>query len=94
MTGGRLLVVRHAENGLGVSRWGFAVGKRIAKKAAVRNRVRRRLRECGRLLTVRGGVDLIVSARGGAVEASFQELREELERALGRARLLEAAPAA
>ena len=90
VTSGPLLVVRHLPNELGVSRWGFAVGKRLAKKATDRNRIRRRLRECMRSLPVREGFDLIVTARGRALEASFGEFRVEMERVLRRAGLLEA----
>jgi ribonuclease P protein component len=58
----------------------------------VRNRVRRRLRELFRrnrdLFGERGG-DLVINARPSAVQASFEELREEyrslVERSLARA---------
>jgi len=86
---GPLLLLRYRANGTGVTRWGFAVGKRITKLATERNRTRRRLREVARRLPVRGGYDVIVVGRGGCATASSSELREALERRLARAGLLE-----
>jgi ribonuclease P protein component len=88
VTGGPLLVVRQRANDLGTVRWGFAVGKRLAKQAVTRNLVKRRLREAARGLPVPGGHDVIVTARQGAVEASYAELRRALEQGLVRAGLL------
>lgn len=88
VTSGPLLVVRAHRTEAGVARWGFAVGKRISKKAVVRNRIRRRLREASRALPVAGGVDIIVTARLGTLDASFGQLRLALEQGMRRASLL------
>ena len=73
--GNRLLVMYVRRNRLGVNRVGVTVGKKLGK-AVVRNRVRRRLREVYRLHESRflPGWDIVVVARGRAVEASFQDL--------------------
>jgi ribonuclease P protein component len=84
-TSGPLVVLRVLANDEGVTRWGFAVGKRIAKKAVVRNRVRRRLREAAGAMSVCEGQDVVVTARAAAIGASFAELREALARGLRRA---------
>jgi ribonuclease P protein component len=89
---GPLLVVRHLPNADGPTRWGFAVGKRISKKAVERNLVRRRLREGARVLPVTPGRDIVVTARAKALEASFSELQAALAAVLERAGLLEEAP--
>ncbi len=86
---GPLLVLRHWQSGEGPSRWGFAVGKRISKKAVERNRLRRRLREAARLLAVVPGQDIVVTARGRALESSFGDIQGALAAALGRAGLLQ-----
>ncbi len=84
--GGPLLVLRvHANEAGGSSRWGFAVGKRISKKAVTRNLIKRRLREAARVLPVRGGCDIVVTARNGTFDASFNQLQAALERSLRRA---------
>ena len=91
VVGGPLLVVRHLPNGLGHPRWGFAVGKRIARKAVDRNRTKRRLREVARATPLSAGADVIVTARVPALTASPRELRHAIERGLRKAGLLGAA---
>lgn len=57
-------------------RFGFAVSSRLGG-AVQRNRVRRRLRESVRQLNMTGdcaGLDVVVIARQGAVEADFHRL--------------------
>jgi ribonuclease P protein component len=88
---GPLLVVRVMPNGLETTRWGFAVGKRLVKQAAHRNRLRRRLRELARTLPVRLGFDVVVTARAGCAESDAARLRAALVGALRRAALLEEA---
>lgn len=85
---GPLLVLRYRANGLGYTRWGFAVGRRVARNAVDRNRVRRRLREAARTLGVAEGYDVIVTARAMAVGASYRELKGALGALLRRAGLL------
>lgn len=90
--GGPLLVVRHSPNGLDTTRWGFAVGKRLAKRATDRNRTKRRVRACAEQLRVIPGIDIVVTARNGAIEAPYSDLCRALERTMRRARLLQAPP--
>jgi len=86
--GGPLVVLRHIPSDGPVARWGFAVGKRLSKRAVRRNRVKRRLKAAAETYPVRSGVDIVVTARNGAVEASFHDLRVALGRVLGRAGLI------
>ncbi len=86
---GPLLVLRvHTREKGDLARWGFAVGKRISKKAVARNLIKRRLREAARVLPVRGGCDIVVTARNGTLDASFAQLQAALEQSLRRANLL------
>lgn len=87
VTSGPLIVLRVVPNGQDVTRWGFAVGKRISKRAVVRNRIRRRLREAARAMDVPEGYDVVVTARNGTIEASYAALSKALGRAVGRAAL-------
>jgi len=73
-----LLVVRSAPNGVGATRCGFAVGKRLAPRAVDRNRTRRRLREALRTLSLPAGTDIVVTARAPALTAPLSELRAAL----------------
>jgi ribonuclease P protein component len=84
----RLLAVRSIANESELTRYAFAISKRVGK-AVVRNRVRRRLREVLRLTPVREGFDVVVTVRPDAATASFWDLKAELTMLLKRARLLE-----
>lgn len=80
---GKDLIVIAVPNGrLRESRLGLAIGKRIAKRAVDRNRLRRRIREAFRLEypALPEGVDLVVlGARPGA-DPDLAEVRQELVR--------------
>lgn len=80
----RTLAVRLRRNGLGLVRYGFAIG-RATGGAVVRNRVRRRLRVLMRELPPCGGYDVFVTAREGIADAGFASLRAELRSAVGAA---------
>ena len=69
------LVLYARKNRLEENRVGVTVSKKLGK-AVVRNRVRRRLREVYRLHESRflPGWDIVVVARGRAVDASFSDL--------------------
>lgn len=83
----RYLVLVARPNDMGVSRFGFAVGKRIGK-AVVRNKTKRRLRESARLTPVKAGWDLVVIARKDASSADFHQLRHSMTSLLRRAGVL------
>ena len=84
-----LLVLRAAPNGLPYARFGFVVGRRVARRAVVRNRTRRRMREIARRTPVRAGWDLLFIARQPAAQARFVELREAMTQLEQRAGLLD-----
>jgi ribonuclease P protein component len=84
----RLLAVRSVANGQPLSRFAYAIPKRVGT-AVVRNRVRRRLREAIRMLPFQEGYDVVISVRPEAAPASFHDLKQELTLLLRRARLLD-----
>ncbi len=84
---GPFFVLRARPNDLGHPRWGFAVGKRLLRKATARNRVRRRLREAARQSGVTGSMDLVLTARRSAIDASFADLVKAIRKAARRAGL-------
>lgn len=71
-------------------RGGFTISRRVDKRAAVRNRIRRRLREVYRLNRSRLApeFDFVVVAKGSAVRASFSELERDLLGAFTKAGLV------
>lgn len=93
----KYLSLRYLPTDTAEVRVGIVVSKRVGK-AVIRNTVRRRLREALRTILrsskcrvcARGrpSYDLLVIARPEAAAASYQELRDALERALKRAALL------
>jgi ribonuclease P protein component len=86
---GKLLSVRSVANELPLSRYAYAISKRVGP-AVVRNRVRRRLREVLRILPLHEGFDIVISVRPEAATASFWALKSELTLLLRRAKLLNA----
>jgi ribonuclease P protein component len=82
---GKLFSVHVLPNTVGRSRLGLSVSKKVGT-AVKRNRVRRRLKEIFRssLAGLPGELDLVVSARPAAAEASFEELSEEFLRGMSK----------
>ena len=84
-----LLATRVLRTDLGSTRFGLATSKAIGS-AVVRNRVRRRLREVLRSMSLelRPGWDVLVIARPGLVTADHRTLQETLGRLLRRSGVL------
>jgi ribonuclease P protein component len=82
-----MLVMRAMPNGLGFSRYGFSVGKRLGG-AVVRNRTKRRLREILRSTRLKPGWDIIFIARPPAANAGFAGLEKSVRGLLSWAGLL------
>ena len=87
----RLLVIRYLTNGNNYSRFAFLVSKRVGN-AAVRNKVKRRLREAIRLNSVKAGWDALFIVRRGAGSAKYQDLKDAIDNLLQRANLVDEPP--
>jgi len=83
-----VVALRILERGKGPTRVGFAVGKRLDKRAVIRNRVRRRLREVLRRLDLRPGFDVVVLARRPALAEPAAVLRDDVAAVCRKAGLL------
>ncbi|HYZ05945.1 MAG TPA: ribonuclease P protein component [Rubrobacter sp.] len=81
---GRLFSVHAFPNEHGTPRLGLSVSRKVGN-AVMRNAVRRRLREVFHscISEMSKNLDLVVSARPAAAEATFEELREEFSKSLG-----------
>lgn len=84
-----VLSVKAAASGQSVSRFVVVVGKKIDKRAVVRNRLRRRLVELVRthLTTVRPGYDIVITVHTNFNDLSAPKLLECLNEAFSRARV-------
>jgi ribonuclease P protein component len=80
----RHLVVHFLPNALGHDRYGISTGRRLGG-AVTRNRVRRRIRHILRATAQPDGpgLDILIVIRASGAQASFDELRQGLERLLG-----------
>jgi len=84
------LVLRFMTNQREESRVGFVCGKKVAKRAVARNKIKRRLREIVRALlpSIKPGFDLVFLTRPGAADLEFEEMGLIVEGLLERARVL------
>jgi ribonuclease P protein component len=82
--------IRCAPNRIGRLRATVVAGLKVSKRSTVRNRVKRLIREAiqRNLVSIRADADLVVYAKPAAVGKSYQQLAEELGRALSRAHIL------
>jgi len=84
------LILRSLRNKLKRTRIGFVVSRKIAKKAVLRNKIKRRLREAVRpnLAKVKSGYDLIFFTKKGIEGKDFWQIKEAVSKLLQRAKLL------
>lgn len=73
----------------GASRFAFVVSQKVSKKATVRNKIRRRLREVARPLIgkIKNKVDGVFVALPGLEKKDFTETKENLERIIKKTKL-------
>jgi len=72
----------YTPNGLDLSRFGFIVSTRISKKAVLRNRAKRLLREVVRALLpkMKGGFDVLFLAKKETIKASQAQILKEAKK--------------
>jgi ribonuclease P protein component len=81
---GPFCILRGWKSGSKPSKIGFVASGKMFKKAVLRNRVRRRMREAFRpfLASVPDGYDLIFVGRPEVLTANFAEMRKSIEHLL------------
>lgn len=81
------LLLKKAKNNLTETRFGFAVGLKVSKKAVVRNKIKRQLREAIRtnLKSIKPGFDIIISAIPGI---DLNEINQTVNKLLKKSELI------
>ena len=84
------LFFKFAKNNLKVSRFGFVASKNFFKKATLRNKIVRRLREIvkRKLPEIKKGVDGVLMARSGIEVKSFRQVELEVEKLFKKAKIV------
>lgn len=84
------LVFKMARSRLKNSRFGFVVGKNVSKKANIRNKIKRRLREIVRIKIkkIKKGIDVVFIVQPGLETKDFWEIEEIINKILRRAKIL------
>lgn len=72
------LSLKKAKNNLPETRIGFLVGLKISKKAVIRNKIKRRLREMARLHIneFKEGFDVVIFVRPDITLKNYQEIEQ------------------
>lgn len=83
------LFIKVVPNHLKVSKFGFIVGEKVSRKATLRNKTKRRLRELTRirLSKIKTGFDVALVAIPGLENKSFEEMENLIDRIFKKAKL-------
>lgn len=85
------LYLKVKKNNLESSRFAFVVSKKISKKAVIRNKIKRRLRELVKikLTQIKKGLDIIIVVTPGFEVSDFLELEEIINNLFNKAGILD-----
>jgi len=85
-----LLKLKYLANDQELSRLAIVVSTKVSRKAVLRNRLKRQLREIIRLnqKNIKPGYDIIVSVNSQALNKNYQQLEKSIGTLLAKAKLL------
>ena len=83
------LFLKIKKNNFGKKRFGFIVSQKVSKKAILRNRIKRKLREIIRekLPSIKPGIDGVLVAQPGLEKKDFSEIKETINSLFKRAKV-------
>jgi ribonuclease P protein component len=86
----RNLLLIFGEGLSSASRFGIVITRRLDTRSSVRNRVKRKIREVLRLnrCKLKGNFDILIIARQGITECSFQEIEKQILDSLRKAKCI------
>lgn len=81
---GKLVFLKIIKNKKNISRFGFIVSSKISKKAVIRNKIKRQLREIIRhnLDKIKTGIDVTIIAKQEIINKEYQEIKNDFENLL------------
>ncbi|MFA6171381.1 MAG: ribonuclease P protein component [Patescibacteria group bacterium] len=83
------LGVKCAKNGLEISRFGILTGTKVSKKAVIRNKIKRRIRQA--LITqmdlLKSGYDCAIICRPPVVKKDYQDILKLLQHSFSKLKL-------
>ena len=85
-----IIGIKFVANNLENSRFGIIVSNKISKKAVVRNRIKRQIREIIRLNldNIEKGFDIVIITRIGIVGKKYQEIEKDILEIFKKTKLL------
>lgn len=77
---GSFIFLRIVKNNLDINRFAFVISTKISKKAVVRNKIRRQLREIIKkdILKTKQGFDFILIAKSQIINQDFKGIEKEI----------------
>ncbi|MFH0856794.1 MAG: ribonuclease P protein component [bacterium] len=86
----KILGIKYVKNEINITRFGIIISNKVSKKAVVRNKIKRRLREILRLNfdQIKKGCDIAILARPGISNCEYDELEKNIEYALRKTGLI------
>lgn len=83
-------VIKYQRNQTESKRFSFVISTKVDKKAVVRNRLKRQLREVARRLLpdINPGFDILIIAKKQALDLDFEKLSKQISFSLVKARVL------
>jgi ribonuclease P protein component len=89
--GERFIAIKSLKNNLSYSRFGFLVGLKVSKKAVVRNKIKRRIRESVKLKLdkIKPGFDIVVLTKPEITEKDYSEIKKAINSVLEKGNLLQ-----
>ena len=84
------LILKIVLNNLTIGRFGFIVSQKISKKASVRNKIKRRLRELVRLKLpqIKKGMDGVLVVLPGLEAEDFKEMEKIINKLFKKSKLI------
>ena len=82
------LILKITKNALSQTRFGFIVSKKVSKKATLRNKIKRKLREIVSQKEVKKGIDILLIAMPGLETKDFWGIDETLSKLFKKAKCL------